>query len=321
MTLPLFDSDRRFMELYPSGIPLSEMIPFYEAIARSEPIKLEWVCPGRRNPNETKQKNTVSQEQNAVITTTVTTSKSSDSPATSKLAEFDFDEGSSQPDLSMFANSAGGGLVGMVQGAALPLRRVVCSGRHPRQPRVANMDKILSDLFKNRKESSTMHHSQTELGSVMNAAMHGTSHELSVSKENDQCGMSLEPVAVTSAESQHTLPSNLNFAPTTTTISSETPMKIGDGFVSITFAPTSEAIPNKTEPGKHMVADNIVGCHANSDTQSTTGNVEHVTDPICNADSVQSTAPLTGTVSEPIISGLPEQMARTQLMDQSDLMI
>ncbi|GAA49153.1 hypothetical protein CLF_102594 [Clonorchis sinensis] len=63
--------------------------------------------------------------------------------AAAKLAEFDFDESSNQP----FFSPAG---VGVTQ----PLRKVLGPGRHPpRQPRVANMDKILNDLFRSRKET------------------------------------------------------------------------------------------------------------------------------------------------------------------------
>ncbi|KAG5444774.1 hypothetical protein CSKR_203073 [Clonorchis sinensis] len=134
------DDDLSFMEKYPNGVPLLEMIPFYEAVARNEPLKLEWTCPGKRDPKSDEK------PEPSVPTSFANTCKSDSlesQSAAAKLAEFDFDESSNQP----FFSPAG---VGVTQ----PLRKVLGPGRHPpRQPRVANMDKILNDLFRSRKET------------------------------------------------------------------------------------------------------------------------------------------------------------------------
>lgn len=271
------------------------------------------------------QGNVSSQEQSTITSTTVTTTKSSDSPATSKLAEFDFDEGSSQSDLPLFPGSAGGGTVGMGQGAALPLRRVAGSGRHPRPPRVANMDKILNDLFKSRKESSTVHHSQGESGSAVNAVVHNATHELTAPKGNGQCGLNLEPSGVTPTEYQNTLTDNLVSAPVFTTASAETPMDVGDGLVPVVLTATSEALPDQLVPDTPMATESTIDHCANDSAPSDIGNMEHTMSLINSiesglqpADSVQFTASSVGTVPEPIVSELPEQMARTQLMDKSN---
>ncbi|TGZ67761.1 hypothetical protein CRM22_004612 [Opisthorchis felineus] len=134
------DDDLSFMEKYPNGVPLLEMIPFYEAVARNKPLKLEWTCPGKRDPKSDEK------PEPSVPTSFANTCKTDSlesQSAAAKLAEFDFDESSNQP----FFSPAG---VGVTQ----PLRKVLGPGRHPpRQPRVANMDKILNDLFRSRKET------------------------------------------------------------------------------------------------------------------------------------------------------------------------
>ncbi|KER24830.1 hypothetical protein X801_09134 [Opisthorchis viverrini] len=134
------DDDLSFMGKYPNGVPLLEMVPFYEAVARNEPPKLEWTCPGKRDPKS-------DEKPEPSVPTSYTNTCKTDSlesqSAAAKLAEFDFDESSNQP----FFSSAG-------VGVTRPLRKVLGPGRHPpRQPRVANMDKILNDLFRSRKDT------------------------------------------------------------------------------------------------------------------------------------------------------------------------
>lgn len=46
----IVNENKQFMEKYANGIPLVELIPFYEALASNEPLVLDWVCPGRKNP-------------------------------------------------------------------------------------------------------------------------------------------------------------------------------------------------------------------------------------------------------------------------------
>ncbi|VDP92016.1 unnamed protein product [Echinostoma caproni] len=307
------------MDLYPSGIPLNDMIPFYEAVSRDEPIKLEWVCPGRRNPKEeTKQGSATQQEQNTVASSSINT-KPTDSQSTSKLAEFDFDEGSSQQDLLLFAASMTGG-PGMAQAAALPLRRVVGSGRHPRQPRVANMDKILSDLFKSRKESSAPQPLQSETGSTVSAAPSASIQEPSASNENGQSNMCPEPTE-NIATAHHAAVDNSISNTVQGTVPSEVSMDTGDIPMSDTPTMVPESFPNELELEIHE--GSLAAPHANDISQSMTGCMnqsgELITcadSHVINTDSIFSAPPV--TMSEPVVSELPDQMARTHLMDQSD---
>lgn len=152
------DDDLAFAEKYPDGVPLVEMIPFYEMVARDEPLQLEWVCFGKQDPRS-EQKSTPIPHSLPSAAPKVSESQ----PDASKLAEFDFDE-TTNP--SPFHS----GIVDANQ----PLRRVVAPGRHPvRQPRVANMDKILNDLFRARKEASQQPHNPTE--TTHNLTSNGTS--------------------------------------------------------------------------------------------------------------------------------------------------
>ncbi|CAL8098446.1 unnamed protein product [Calicophoron daubneyi] len=158
----VMDSDTQFMEKYPNGVPLSDLIPFYEAIERNEPLKLEWVCPGRINPRaETATPKTPQKVQSD------TSAKGTDNqPSPSKLAEFDFDASSSQVDMAFFPSVAG---VGAGQVGINPPLRHINAGRHPpRQPRVANMDKILNDFFRTRKEANPTHSTAGYHTSVLN---------------------------------------------------------------------------------------------------------------------------------------------------------
>lgn len=133
------DDDLTFAEKYPDGVPLVKMIPFYEMVAHDEPLKLEWVFLGKRDP-KSEQKSAPTPHSLPSVTPKVSESR----PDASKLAEFDFDEGTNPSPFQ----------TGIVD-ANQPLRRAVAPGRHPvRQPRVANMDKILNDLFRTRKEAS-----------------------------------------------------------------------------------------------------------------------------------------------------------------------
>ncbi|KAH9588224.1 TM2 domain-containing protein 2, variant 4 [Schistosoma haematobium] len=47
----LLDDDTQFMDKYPNGLSLVDLLPFYDSIAKNEPLKLEWVCPGKIDPN------------------------------------------------------------------------------------------------------------------------------------------------------------------------------------------------------------------------------------------------------------------------------
>ncbi|CAH8531896.1 unnamed protein product, partial [Heterobilharzia americana] len=141
----ILDEDTQFMDKYPNGLTLTDLLPFYDTIARNEPLKLEWVCPGKIDPNAQREKNTIRTEASDIPNPKVSESLSS----SVKLKEFDFDEYVNQlsnPSIPLGTTA---------QNTNLPLRRLVGTSRHPpRQPRVTSMDKILSDFFKSRKEPS-----------------------------------------------------------------------------------------------------------------------------------------------------------------------
>ncbi|CAH8531579.1 unnamed protein product [Schistosoma mattheei] len=129
----LLDDDTQFMDKYPNGLSLVDLLPFYDSIAKNEPLKLEWVCPGKIDPN-VQRETTKIQSLTSIV----------------KLKEFDFDESPNQPSIPSVPLGAA------AQNANLPLRRLAGTSRHPpRQPRVASMDKILNDFFKTRKEPSS----------------------------------------------------------------------------------------------------------------------------------------------------------------------
>ncbi|CAH8849957.1 unnamed protein product [Trichobilharzia szidati] len=137
----ILDEDTQFMEKYPNGLSLEDLLPFYDSVAKNEPLKLEWVCPGKIDPNAQRETTNVHTEANDTSLPKVSESLSS----IVKLKEFDFDESTNQP------------LIPAVPlGSAAPIRRLAGSTRNPpRQPRVASMDKILNDFFKTRKEPSS----------------------------------------------------------------------------------------------------------------------------------------------------------------------
>ncbi|CAH8499984.1 unnamed protein product [Schistosoma turkestanicum] len=142
----LLDDDTQFMDKYPNGLSLADLLPFYDSIAKNEPLKLEWVCPGKIDPNVQRETTTTRTETNDNPIPKVPESLTS----IVKLKEFDFDESPNQPSIPSVPLGAA------AQNANLPLRRLAGTSRHPpRQPRVASMDKILNDFFKTRKEPSS----------------------------------------------------------------------------------------------------------------------------------------------------------------------
>lgn len=141
----ILDDNPYFMEKYPNGIPLVELIPFYEAVARNEPLKLEWVCPGRINPHAQTDVSESIPDTSKTVPVEPTDAKQS----TAQLTEFDFDEPQPQPHLPLLSTIPA---ASVAHHTGLPIRRAVGV---PRQPRVASMDKILSDFFKGRKESQS----------------------------------------------------------------------------------------------------------------------------------------------------------------------
>ncbi|TNN18789.1 hypothetical protein EWB00_009808 [Schistosoma japonicum] len=142
----VLDDDTQFMDMYPNGLSLADLLPFYDAVAKCEPPKLEWACPGKIDPNVQRETTTVRTEINDNPIPKVSESLSS----IVKLKEFDFDESINQPSVPSVPLGA------TAQNANLPLRRLAGTSRHPpRQPRVASMDKILNDFFKTRKDPSS----------------------------------------------------------------------------------------------------------------------------------------------------------------------
>ncbi|CAI2728058.1 unnamed protein product [Schistosoma spindalis] len=142
----LLDDDTQFMDKYPNGLSLVDLLPFYDSIAKNEPLKLEWVCPGKIDPNVQRETTKIRTETNDNPAPKVSESLTS----IVKLKEFDFDESPNQPSIPSVPLGAA------AQNANLPLRRLAGTSRHPpRQPRVASMDKILNDFFKTRKEPSS----------------------------------------------------------------------------------------------------------------------------------------------------------------------
>ncbi|CAH8545553.1 unnamed protein product, partial [Schistosoma rodhaini] len=142
----LLDDDTQFMDKYPNGLSLVDLLPFYDSISNNEPLKLEWVCPGKIDPNVQRETTKIRTETNDNPVPKVSESLTS----IVKLKEFDFDESPNQPSIHSVPLGAA------AQNANLPLRRLAGTSRHPpRQPRVASMDKILNDFFKARKEPSS----------------------------------------------------------------------------------------------------------------------------------------------------------------------
>ncbi|KAF8571040.1 hypothetical protein P879_07553 [Paragonimus westermani] len=295
VTLQRTDDDVRFMEQYPDGIPLAEMIPFYELLARDEPLKLEWVCPGKRKPkNEEVKTNTVLVQRAPSVVAKVTAESQ---PSASKLAEFDFDEGSVQ---ALFPAS---GAESALPGANPPLRRVGGLGRHPpRQPRVANMDKILNDLFRNRRDAGPQQHETTDLTKCAVPA----SDTVTDDKHTDIM-QSNELVEVTTGVAQPPIENSISMIPCDSE-PFQTESGLGGSF------PTTVSNPTQSLPPTAMLDSvSAIPTPTDNDNLSVGSNQEHCTasQSDCGATHLHNTV----TVAEPWNSQIPSQLAQAQIVD------
>ncbi|KAF5401934.1 hypothetical protein PHET_04775 [Paragonimus heterotremus] len=300
VTLQQVDDDVRFMEKYPDGVPLVEMIPFYELLARDEPLKLEWVCPGKRKPkNEEAKTNTVLVQRAPSVVAKVTAESQ---PSASKLAEFDFDEGSVQ---ALFPAS---GAESTLPGANPPLRRVGGLGRHPpRQPRVANMDKILNDLFRNRRDAGPQQHETTDLTKCAVPASETVSMLVGGDKQTDIIQNIEQLVDVTTSVAQPPIGNCVSMIPCDSEpFQSES--ALGASF------PTTVADTNQSLPAT-ITLDTVLAVPAltDNDSMSVGSNQEHCTVSQSDCDATHSHN--STTIAEPWNSQIPSQLAQTQIVD------
>ncbi|KAF7233437.1 hypothetical protein EG68_02474 [Paragonimus skrjabini miyazakii] len=300
ITLQRVDDDVRFMEKYPDGIPLVEMIPFYELLARDEPLKLEWVCPGKRKPkNDEAKTNTVLVQRTPSVVAKVTAESQ---PSASKLAEFDFDEGSVQ---ALFPAS---GAESTLPGATPPLRRVGGLGRHPpRQPRVANMDKILNDLFRNRRDTGLQQHETTDLTKCAVPASETVSMLVGDDKQTDVLQNNKQLVDITTSVAQPPIENCVSV------VSCESEPFQTESALEASF-PTTVANTNQSLSATIML-DPVaaVPTLTDNDSLSVGSNQDHCT--ISQSDCEATSLHNSTTVAEPWNSQIPSQLAQTQIVD------
>ncbi|KAF6775939.1 hypothetical protein AHF37_05053 [Paragonimus kellicotti] len=299
-TLQRVDDDVRFMEKYPDGIPLAEMIPFYELLARDEPLKLEWVCPGKRKPkNEEAKANTVLVQRAPSVVAKVTAESQ---PSASKLAEFDFDEGSVQ---AIFPAS---GVESTLPGANPPLRRVGGLGRHPpRQPRVANMDKILNDLFRNRRDAGPQQHETTDLTKGAVPVSETVCMLVGDDKQTDIVQNNEQLMEVTTGVAQPPIGNSASMIP----CDSE-PFQ-AESALEASF-PTTLADTNQSLPAT-VLLDTVSAVPTLTDNESMSvgSNQEHCT--VSQSDCDTTHLHCSTTIAEPWNSQIPSQLAQTQIVD------
>ncbi|KAA3680563.1 uncharacterized protein DEA37_0009456 [Paragonimus westermani] len=222
-------------------------------------------------------------------------------PSASKLAEFDFDEGSVQ---ALFPAS---GAESALSGANPPLRRVGGLGRHPpRQPRVANMDKILNDLFRNRRDAGPQQHETTDLTKCAVPASETVSTLVSDDKHTDVM-QSSELVEVTAGVAQSPIGNSLSMIP----CDSE-PFQAESGLGG--SFPTTVSNPTQSLPPTAMLDSvSTMPTPTDNDNVSVGSNQEHCT--ASQSDCVATHLHNTVTVSEPWNSQIPSQLAQAQIVD------